>query len=348
METVMSLRPLPPRLLRTRTYRTAVAVVTLLLMLALAACSPAESEGGAGASEGGGGASEGGGGESDSVVFGTVPIAGTAAVHVTQQAGYFEDANIDVEIANAAQFEDIVPNVVNGNYTFGTISVGTVAAAINENLPIQIVANTYHFNGEQQLMASADSDIQAIEDLRGTTVGLGGLNNNFHAGIVAQLEEAGVSRDEVEFTLIPPPEIPGALSNGTIDAGQINEPFITSEGDAFRSIIPEPFAPFGENACNNYVIVNSQWAQDNPELLERFLEAYNRGAELAAADPDAVVEAVASYTEIEPEVLEQMNMPGFGSDLKKDSFEATIQGMLELGFLDEEVTVEQAFYDEST
>jgi ABC-type nitrate/sulfonate/bicarbonate transport system substrate-binding protein len=344
----MSLRPFAPRLLRTRTYRTAVAVVTVLLMLALAACSPAESEGGAGASEGGGAASEGGGGESDSVVFGTVPIAGTAAVHVTQQAGYFEEANIDVEIANAAQFEDIVPNVVNGTYTFGTISVGTVASAINQNLPIQIVANTYHFNGEQQLMASSDGDIETIEDLRGTTIGLGGLNNNFHAGIVAQMEEAGVSRDEVEFTLIPPPEIPGALRNGTIDAGQINEPFITSEGDAFRPIIPEPFAPFGENACNNYVIVNSQWAQDNPELLERFLEAYNRGAELAASDPDKVVEAVASYTEIEPEVLAQMNMPGFGSDLKKDSFEATVQGMLELGFLEEEVTVEQAFYDEST
>jgi NitT/TauT family transport system substrate-binding protein len=106
-------------------------------------------------------------------------------------------------------------------------------------------------------------------------------------------------------------------------------------------------APFGENACNNYVIVNSQWAQDNPELVERFVEAYNRGAELAASDTDAVVEAVASYTEIEPEVLEQMNMPGFGSDLKKDSFEATVQGMLELGFLEEEVTVKQAFYDES-
>lgn len=328
---------------RTRTRRTVVALTTVVLMILLAACSSAESEGGGGASEGGAAA-----GGSDQVVFGTVPIAGTAAVHVAQQAGFFDDAGIDVEIANAAQFEDIVPNVVNGTYTFGTISVGTVASAINENLPIQIVANTYHFNGEQQLMVSADSDIESLEDLRGTTVGLGGLNNNFQAGIVAQLEEAGVSRDEVEFTLIPPPEIPGALSNGTIDAGQINEPFITSEGDAFRSIIPEPFAPFGENACNNYVIVNSQWAQDNPELLERFVAAYNQGADLAASDTDAVVEAVSGYTEIEPEVLEQMNMPGFGSDLKKDSFEATVQGMVELGFLDEEVTVEEAFYDEST
>jgi NitT/TauT family transport system substrate-binding protein len=347
METVMSLRPGPRRLPRTRTFRTVMALTTVLLMLVLAACT-AESDGSAGASEGGGGTSEGGGGATDNVVFGTVPIAGTAVVHVADQAGYFEEAGVDVEIANAAQFEDIVPNVVNGTYTFGTISVGTVASAINQNLPIQIVANTYHFNGEQQLMVSADSDIQALEDLRGATVGLGGLNNNFHAGVVAQLEEAGVSRDEVEFTLIPPPEIPGALNNGTIDAGQINEPFITSEGDAFRSIVPEPFAPFGENACNNYVIVNAQWAQDNPELLGRFLEAYNRGAELAASDTDAVVEAVASYTEIEPEVLEQMNMPGFGPDLKKDSFEATVQGMLELGFLEEEVTVEQAFYDEST
>jgi hypothetical protein len=44
-------------------------------------------------------------------------------------------------------------------------------------------------------------------------------------------------------------------------------------------------------------------------------------------------------------VLQEMNMPGFGPDLKQDSFEATVQGMLELGFLEEAPTVEEAFYD---
>ena len=335
-----------------------LAFATVVLMLLLAACAPADtgsSSGGAATESEPSGtaaseeeeapASEDGGGEPDRVVFGTVPIAGTAVVHVAEQAGYFDEVNIDVEIANAVQFEDIAPNVVNGTYNFGTISVGTTAAALNQNLPIQIVANTYHCNGEQQLMVSAGSDIQDIADLRGATVGLGGLNNNFHAGVVAQLEEAGVSRDEVEFTLMPPPEIPGALASGTIDAGQINEPFITAEGDGFRAVVPEPFAPFGENACNNYVIVNRQWAEENGDVLERFLEAYNRGAELAASDRDAVVEAVASYTEIDPAVLQEMNMPGFGPDLKQDSFEATVQGMVELGFLEEAPTVEEAFYD---
>ncbi len=44
----------------------------------------------------------------DKVVFGTVPIAGTAAAWVGKDAGYFKEAGIDLEIANAVQFANIV------------------------------------------------------------------------------------------------------------------------------------------------------------------------------------------------------------------------------------------------
>jgi NitT/TauT family transport system substrate-binding protein len=84
----------------------------------------------------------------DQVVFGTVPIAGDAAAWVGRDAGYFEEEGIDLEIADAVQFANIVADVMAGTYNFGTVSVGTAAQAIIEGLPIQIVANTYHSAGE--------------------------------------------------------------------------------------------------------------------------------------------------------------------------------------------------------
>ena len=51
-----------------------------------------------------------------------------------------------------------------------------------------------------------------------------------------------------------------------------------------------------------------------------------------------------SFSETPEETLQKMRMPGFGSDLRKDSFEATIKGMFDLGFLTRIVTVEEAFY----
>jgi NitT/TauT family transport system substrate-binding protein len=280
----------------------------------------------------------------DEVVFGTVPIAGTAAAWVGDDAGYFEEAGIDLEIADAVQFANIVADVMAGTYQFGTVSVGTAAQAIIEGLPIKIVANTYHSAGEQRLMVLSDGPIETIADLEGKHIGLGGLNNNFQAGIIAQMKEAGVDTSTVTFTLISPPDLPASLRNAVVDAAQINEPGIVGAGDEFRAVIPEPFKPFGENPCNNYVIVRADWAEENAELVERFLAAYNKGAELAASDKDAVIRAVMSFSEIPEETLQAMTMPGFGSDLRKESFEATIQGMHDLGFLKRIVTVEEAFW----
>jgi hypothetical protein len=39
-----------------------------------------------------------------------------------------------------------------------------------------------------------------------------------------------------------------------------------------------------------------------------------------------------------------MTMPGFGSDLRKESFQATVQGMYDLRFLKRIVTVDEAFW----
>jgi NitT/TauT family transport system substrate-binding protein len=280
----------------------------------------------------------------DHVVFGTVPIAGTAAAWVGKDAGYFEEAGIDLEIANAVQFANIVADVMAGTYQFGTVSVGTAAQAIIEGLPIKIVANTYHSAGEQKLMVLSDGPIKTIKDLEGKHVGLGGLNNNFQAGIISQMKDAGVDTSTVTFTLISPPDLPASLRNQVVDAAQVNEPGIVGAGDAFTAVIPEPFKPFGERPCNNYVIVRADWADQNKDIVERFLTAYNKGAELAASDKEAVIKAVMSFSEIPKETLEKMTMPGFGSDLRKESFQATIQGMYDLGFLKRIVTVDEAFW----
>jgi hypothetical protein len=65
---------------------------------------------------------------------------------------------------------------------------------------------------------------------------------------------------------------------------------------------------------------------------------------LAATDKSRVVKAVMSFSEIPKETLEKMTMPGFGSDLRKESFKATVQGMYDLRFLKRIVTVDEAFW----
>lgn len=323
------------------------ALVVGLVLSLLAACTSASPSASPGASATGGpnATQQATPAEPDKVVFGTVPIAGTAAAYVGKQAGYFEEANIDLEIANAVQFANIVADVVAGTYQFGTVSVGTAANAIIQGLPIKIVANTYYSAGEQKLMVLTDGPIKTIKDLEGKHIGLGGLNNNFQSGIIEQMRDAGVDVSTIEFTLISPPDLPASLRNGVVDAAQVNEPGIVSAGDTFTAIIPEPFKPYGDQPCNNYVIAATDWLDQNSELARRFLTAYNKAGDYAASNKDAVIKAVMSFSETPESVLQGMTMPGFASGLYKDSFNATIQGMYDEGFLTRIVTVDEAFWE---
>jgi ABC-type nitrate/sulfonate/bicarbonate transport system substrate-binding protein len=281
----------------------------------------------------------------DHLVLGTVPIAATQApVVVGQDAGFFKDAGIDLEIANAVQFPNVIGDIMAGTYQVGTVNVGSISNAIIQGLPIKIIANNSYSDGEQKLMVLSNGSIKTIADLKGKHIGLGGLNNNFQAGIITQMKEAGVDLSTVTFTLISPPDLPAALRNHVVDAAQINEPGIAAAGDEFTAVIPEPFKPFGDKPCNVYMIARADWADQNKELVERFVTAYNKGADLAESDKEAVVKAVMSFTDIPKDTLEKMTMPGFGSDLHKDSFVATVKTMNELGFLKRNVTVEEAFW----
>jgi NitT/TauT family transport system substrate-binding protein len=280
----------------------------------------------------------------DKINFATVPIAGTAAVYVGNTAGYFKNANIDISIVNATSFANIVPLVVNGSNQFGTVSLATAAAAIIQGLPIKIVANTYFFNGEQQLMSLTSGKVKTVSDLSGKTIGLGALNNNFQAGIITQMKTAKVDLSTVKFVLLPAGNLAAALRAGTVDAAQINEPDIAGAGDTFTAIMSQPFQPFGLHAANNYVIVNTIWAAKNKKLVDRFVSAYNLGADRAASDLEAVVAAVSSYSTIPAETLREMNMPGFGSALQKGSYTQTISKMFALGYLSRNVSWKEAFY----
>jgi NitT/TauT family transport system substrate-binding protein len=279
-----------------------------------------------------------------SVTIGSVPIAGYAALWVGDAAGFFKDANINLTIAKAAAFANIVASLQSGEYQFGSVGAGTVISALTQNVPLTIVATAYYSDGEQQVMVPANSPIKTITDLAGKRIGLGAMNNNFQASIVLLMKAAGVDTSKVNFTLIPPANLAASLRNGTVDAAQINEPDIAANGSAFRAIIPRPFASFGTKPVSSYVIANTTWAAAHPDIVSRFVAAYNRGAELAASDKQAVIKAIASISTTPIDTLQKMIIPGFTSDLLIPSFTTTSESMYNLGFVTRIVTPAEAFY----
>ena len=277
------------------------------------------------------------------VSFGTVPIAGTSVVAIAQAAGYFKDVNLTVNIEHASAINNIVPGVVGGTYNFGFQSGGGTAAAVAQGLPVGIVSQAYFHIKEQLMMVKTGGSIKTLKDLKGKTIALGALNNNYEAGLIKDLEAAGLSKSDVTITTMPTNQIADAVLSGRVAAGQINEPFIAENGDKLTALF-DPLAQFGSPAANAYFIVNTKWADEHKDIVTRFVQAVNRGAVRAATDRPFAEKVITEVTGIKPDLISKMNMPGFGPQLLLDSETQQQHLMFQLGFLKKDVTAQDCLY----
>ena len=277
------------------------------------------------------------------VSFGTVPIAGNSVVAIAEAAGYFKDVNLTVNIEKASAINNIVPGVVGGTYNFGFQSGGGTAAAVAQGLPVGFVAQAYFHVKEQLMMVKTGGPIKTVKDLKGKTIALGALNNNYEAGLLKDLEGAGLSKSDVTIITMPTNQIADAILSGRVAAGQINEPFIAENGDKLTALF-DPLAQFGSPAANAYIIVNTKWADDHKDIVTRFVQAVNRGAVRAATDRPFAEKVIADVTGIKPDLISKMNMPGFGPQLLLDSETQQQHLMFQLGFLKKDLTAQDCLY----
>lgn len=317
----------------------AVVAALALSSVLVAACGG----GGSSNSSSSNSTSSGSSGGTTTVTYGSIPFAGDAVIYLAQRKGYFKDVGLNVKIEKASAINTVVPSVAGGTYNFGLQSGGGVATAVSHNIPVSIIANCYFHDNEQQLMAKTGGPIKSLADLKGQKVALGALNNNYEAGLFYLLQKAGVDPKSVKFLTMDTSQIAGAVENGTVAAGQINEPFITSAGNKLTEVA-DPLKVFGKNAANAYVITNTKWADSHKDVVKKFLQAYNKAQALAASDRSAVASTIESYTDIDPKLIGKMNMPGFGPDLHGASQQQQMNFMYKDGFLDKQLKLNQVFY----
>lgn len=91
-----------------------------------------------------------------------------------------------------------------------------------QGLPVKIVY-LGHRDGST-VMVPANSKAESLKDLRGKRFAIPSKFSNQYLVITKLMQEQGLTRDDFEFMELPPPDMPGALAVGAIDAYFIGEP----------------------------------------------------------------------------------------------------------------------------
>ncbi len=316
-----------------RALRVMAVVVVAVLAVAVAGCG-GDDDGGAGA------------GEPATLKVGVIPIADVAPLYVGIDKGFFKDAKLTIKPQLAEGGAAITPAVISGDNQIGFSNNTSLLIAASKKLPIQIIAQGVLAGKDESeawadLMVPKGSAIKSAKDLEGKNIAVNTLENVCELTIKASLEKEGVDVSTLKFSEIPFPDMNAALETKRVDAACEVEPFV-SQAKAAGSYGVDPFyvntAP--DLSVATYFTSN-QYAQQNPEVLERFAEAMNKSLDYTQENPDAARKVLSEYTEIPPEAIAKIRLPKWSSKLDRDSLEMQAELAEKYGLVESKPDVDE-------
>jgi NitT/TauT family transport system substrate-binding protein len=315
------------------TFRRTLAA-TALAALALAGCGNAS----------GGGSTEENG--VTKITVGAYPVVNFAPLYLGREKGFFRDEKLEVTPKLSEGGAEVLPQVLKGDAQIGFSNSVTVLLAAGKDLPIKIVSQASQANSPKKdfsaVVVKGDSGIKSAKDLNGKTIAVNTLKNIGDVTIKAALAKEGADPKSLKFVEVPFPDMNQALDAGRVDAIWALEPFLTEAVQNGGKVITYNYAAVDPKLTNTLGFASEKYIQENGDVVDRFVKAYNRSLEYAQSHPDEARQAVATYTKIDPKVLKKIVLPYWSSDLNEPSLDKLAGLMQQYGVSQEKVDVAKA------
>jgi sulfonate transport system substrate-binding protein len=185
----------------------------------------------------------------------------------------------------------------------GSVDLGAVgdtppifAQAANAN--IVYVAGSPITNG-QGILVPANSNIRTIADLKGKRVGFT-KGTSAHNVVIATLEKAGLTYDDITPVYLTPPDAGPAFANGSIEAWAVWDPYfaIGEKRQNGRILVNAHEVA----KTNSFYLANRDFANTHVRETREVIDGLAEAARWAEANRAEVASALAAITGVPPEV----------------------------------------------
>lgn len=285
------------------------------------------------------------------------PWGNHTGIFMALENGYFEEEGLNVDVQVPADPTTALQLVATGDDDFTISYQADVLYARSQGLEVQSVAALVQ-HPLNTIMALESAGISEPADLEGKTVGVTGVPSD-EAMLGAILEDSGLSLDDVEvvnvgFDLMP------SLLGGSVDA-IIGGYYVHESILAEQQGNPVVAMNVQDHGVPDYyellLVTGDAFADENPEAVEGFVRALQRGYEAAAADTTAAVDALmVAYPETAEEVEREgieLIVPLWTDDgavawgtQTEDRWQSYHDWLRDTGLLEEDVAVNEAFTNE--
>ncbi|CAN5808799.1 hypothetical protein BH20CHL2_BH20CHL2_07820 [soil metagenome] len=255
-------------------------------------------------------AGEGEQGELIELRVGFLPIAGYAYLWQAQDAGYFEDEGLDVELVTAPGGAAIIPALQAGSMDLGVSEIVAVLNAQDAGIDARFVSFNFYESEEAPTHAVVTNDpsVRTPADLVDQRVATNVLLNLDWLLVREWLRLHDVDPESVSYTEVPFPDQIGALDTGSIPAAGMIEPFYTIAESQGMTVLGNYFTEVRPIVPTAGVIATQAYIDEHPDVVRRFVAAVERALQDGIEDESLVRDLIVEHTPTPPEVAEEINL----------------------------------------
>jgi len=226
--------------------------------------------------------------------MGYIPNVQYAPFYVAQEKGYFREAGIELEFDYSFE-TDGVSLVGADNLQFALVSGEQVLLARAQGLPV-VYALGWWQDYPVAVAAKKEQNIRTPADLAGKKIGLPGLFGASYIGLRALLDAGGVQESQVTLDSIGFNQVEALMADQdqAVVIYANNEPVqLQSRGVDIDLIRVADYVRLASNG----LITNEATIANNPDLVQRMVQAILRGVADTLANPDQAYDISLKYVE---------------------------------------------------
>ncbi|MCP2638307.1 aliphatic sulfonate ABC transporter substrate-binding protein [Microbacterium sp. HD4P20] len=235
------------------------------------------------------------------VDFGYIPdFNGTSLLAIAEDQGLWDKYGLNVTTQNFTNGPLQIQALGTGDLDFGYIGPGAVWLPASGQAKI-VALNTL---GQADRVV-AQAGIESIEDLRGKTVAFPeGTSGDMI--LTLALEEAGMTKDDINAVAMEPAAIVAALSSKQVDGAgfwypalatvmeQVPDLVELAENSDFEDTVAFPTA----------FVAGNDVVADEPEKVDRVLKALREAIAFRAENTDEAIQLTADFSALDPAQVE--------------------------------------------
>lgn len=211
---------------------------------------------------------------------------------------HFAEKQITIKWIEFTSGPPLLEAMSTGSVDFGAVGDTPPIFAQAANANIVYVAGSPITNG-QGILVPANSTIQTIADLKGKRIGFG-KGTSAHNVLIATLEKAGLTYEDITPVYLSPPDAGPAFANGSIEAWAIWDPYFAIGEKRQNARILVNASEVAKT--NSFYLANRDFANNNAQHTRDVIKGLADAARWAEAHRAEVATALAAVTGVPLEV----------------------------------------------